>query len=500
VFHYAAILLVIAQGILLTPLYLSFLSPALYGGWLATGNIVAWIGLVDPGVSRIMQQRVAYTLGRRDMDGLRAALGTGLMLGSMLSLLPLMALPFSGVIVGTLSLSTEDHHAATHAFRLSIVGLCLMIAGYQPAAANVAIQRGFLAGMSYTIGGVLGIATSISLLLAGFGLASLPLGMIVRSIVMLVGNVGSLLVWRRQHLSKPMVVHKKELSQYARLSMLTFLERLGSALLTHSDAYLTAKLVSPEQATVYSLTGRAFDPARMAAERVAPAFLPSLAHLAGEGRRERLYEIANRLFDVLAFVISVGAAAVVALNFAFVPLWVGPDFFGGQSVTMWLACFVVMNVILSSLAEIVFAAGGVGQVEVMRAIEGVVRVATQLVMLQWLGVIGIPIGGCLGMLVVSAWYLPQVAAVRLDQKPAVFYLQIVSSGLRAAVLLALGSALGWGLEQNIPHWNWPMFFGSGVIVGLTLSAAGLAMNRGMRNELAGFVAWYRQKTARKASR
>lgn len=482
-FHYVAIALVIVQGIVLTPLYLHFLSPALYGGWLATGNIVSWIGLVDPGVSRIMQQRVAHTFGRGDMAALRAVLGTGLLLGSLLSMIPLVALPFGGMITGTLSLAPSEHTELTQAFRFAVLGTALMIAGYQPAAANLAIHRGFFAGISYTTGGIVGIAVTVSLLFLGFGLSSLPLGMIVRAVIMLFGNSMSLWAWTTRHLPRSLVVHRTEVAQYARLSAFTFVERVGGALLSHSDAYLTARLISPDQATVYALTGRAYDPVRMAAERIAPAFLPGLAHLAGEGRRERLYEISKRLCDSLTFIISVGAAAVVALNFAFVPLWVGPKFFGGQSLTVMLACFVVTNVILSSLAEIVFAAGGVGRIEAMRAVEGLVRVIAQYVMLKWIGIVGIPIGGCVGMLVVSAWYLPRVAAERLEQKQSVVYWQIAVSGFRAAVLLACGGFLGWLLRRNVPDWNWLIFIVTSIFIFVFLCAIGLAMNPDVRSEV-----------------
>jgi O-antigen/teichoic acid export membrane protein len=287
------------------------------------------------------------------------------------------------------------------------------------------------------------------------------------------------------------VVRWSECRQYATLSALTFAERLGAALLSHSDAYLTAWVVSPDQATVYALTGRAYDPARMAAERVAPAFLSGLANLAGEGRQERLYEISRRLFDSLAFVISVGAAAVVALNFAFVPLWVGPRFFGGQALTVVLACFVVTNVILSSLAEIVFAAGGIGRIEVMRTVEGLVRVCAQFVMLKWVGVIGIPIGGCIGMLLVSAWFLPLVAADLLRRKRSLIYLQLVQVGLRAAALLAVGGALGWLLRRGISTWNSPLFIGISAIVFFVLCLTGFAMSPGLRAEVSLLRVWLR---------
>ena len=69
-FHYNAVVLVIVQGILLVPLYLRSIPVATYGAWLATGSILSWIDLVDPGLSDVLRQRVAYTYGKGDVAAL----------------------------------------------------------------------------------------------------------------------------------------------------------------------------------------------------------------------------------------------------------------------------------------------------------------------------------------------------------------------------------------------------------------------------------------------
>jgi hypothetical protein len=56
--------LVIVNGIVLVPLYLKYIDFKLYGAWLATGNVAAWLLLADAGFSDILRQRTAHLYGQ----------------------------------------------------------------------------------------------------------------------------------------------------------------------------------------------------------------------------------------------------------------------------------------------------------------------------------------------------------------------------------------------------------------------------------------------------
>ncbi len=185
----------------------------------------------------------------------------------------------------------------------------------------------------------------------------------------------------------------------------------------------------------------------------------------------------------MSFVLSVGAACVVALNFAFVKIWIGGEFFGGQRLTLIFACFVVTNVIFTCLAETVFALGGVGQIEIMRVIEGILRIALQLLLLKYMGLIGIPIGGCIGVLLVSGVYLPGLAARKLGGSARAQYIATAFNFLRAAILLACGGAAWYILDRIVTNWNLLKFLAAGAVAGTLFSSIGLALSPSTRDEL-----------------
>ncbi len=274
---YFTIVLTIVQGIILTPVYIKFIPKSLYGAWLATGDMVGWISMIDPGISRIMQQRTAFAFGRREMDRLGGVLGTGLFLGFFFSVLPLLAIPFSGRIIGTLDVSALEHEQLTVAFEWALVATGLMIATFQPAAANLGLQRGLGAGISYAIATISGIACTYIMLQMGYGLLSIPVGLTIRAGIMLLANGAWMWHWCHQNLRGRIAVRSDEFRSYAVLSTLTFFERMVSTLLSRSDSFLIALIYGNSQVPIYAFTGRALEPVRMAAERLMPAFLPGLA-------------------------------------------------------------------------------------------------------------------------------------------------------------------------------------------------------------------------------
>ena len=59
------------------PLYLRFIPIDIYSIWLATGNLLAWISTLDPGLTLVLQQQVADAYGKRDKNKVRKLIGGG---------------------------------------------------------------------------------------------------------------------------------------------------------------------------------------------------------------------------------------------------------------------------------------------------------------------------------------------------------------------------------------------------------------------------------------
>src|SRR5829696_8458689 len=77
VFQYGWVLTNVFNSIVLLPLYLKNIDANTLGIWLATGAILGWITLVDPGVGEVLQQRIAELRGRNEKGEIGKLIGSG---------------------------------------------------------------------------------------------------------------------------------------------------------------------------------------------------------------------------------------------------------------------------------------------------------------------------------------------------------------------------------------------------------------------------------------
>ena len=87
IYQYSSLILGIVGSLILVPLYLRFIDIKLYGGWLASGNAIAWLALMDPGLNELLRQQVAKFYGKKDAEQLGKIIGTGWVVMTVLSII-----------------------------------------------------------------------------------------------------------------------------------------------------------------------------------------------------------------------------------------------------------------------------------------------------------------------------------------------------------------------------------------------------------------------------
>ena len=156
---------------------------------------------------------------------------------------------------------------------------------------------------------------------------------------------------------------------------------------------------------VLTLTGRVSDVGRMLGERFASAMLPSLAHLVGEGRDDRVRGIVPLVTRSAARISAVVVAAAVAVNGLLMARWVGSDLYGGPMLSLLLGLANCAGVLSTASAQALFALGAVRDTARGFAVEAAIRLPSQLLSAQILGLAGIPLGAVAASLVGSyAWF------------------------------------------------------------------------------------------------
>ncbi len=490
--QYAAIALMIIQGLVLVPLYLKYIPNPTYGGWLATGNVLTWLGFIDPGASAVLQQRSAQIYGEKDESQLAKVIGSGIAINLVISLIMVIAVflvtPYVPSIV---NLKGTVAREISHAFALAGIAQALLLL----ALAIASVMLGLMAhpghlGISYLIATSVGILTSVGLLLFGTGIASIPLGLIVRSLILL--GVNSLLLFH--FLSRKLQILPRiclsEIRTTLFLSSYTWFSRLGTTFLGNIDGVLLARYIGAENLPAYMLTKRAADLFTQIPSRLGAAFTPSIAHLAG-ANDPRLLNISKRLFSLIGVIAITGSSVYLALNQSFVNVWVGSQYYAGTLVTFFLAIATTMSIIEANGISIAFANGKIRQTSTILVLNSAIRAILMFALLHWgLGYIAIPLamigGSCLGLPLVM-----RVIGQLLNIPKKEILLRFSRLAAQGSLMFAAAYLVLMYFE---PALSWPEFLLDATVFGSTALVLIYSINRELRLETGKTVKWISERT------
>lgn len=493
-FHYCSIALAVVSGIVLVPLYLRFIPLDLYGAWLATGNILAWITIVDPGLSTVLQQRASVAYGKGDTDELNALLISGLLLSGVVSLLVLITGYVSSTFLASwLNLgSYANTFLIEQAFLLATVGSALMFFSFGLTSFNQGLQSSVGIGLVFVVTMIVSLLLTVVLLLKGFGLLAIPIGSIARGVGLILGNT-AYLIWR--HIDEKMLSYRfslKGIVTLVKLISFTFFGKMAGVLASNMDAFVLTRYLGPEIAPVFVLTRKAPDLSRMFMERPAVAFMPAISHLIGSGEMKRAKKILLRLMRIIVWLLGVTTAGFLVFNKTFVSLWVGSDLFAGNTVNLLIALALLFTVITNALSSLCFSLGNIKGNSIATLVQGLVSVPLMIIGAKYWGMLGVAIAPLLAMLTVSAWYYPLTFTrqLKLGRMDVLAFTREFGNAFLAATITV-------GILFWITPKTWLVFVSSVVLFCLLYLLVLSLLSRTFRDEIIRLLKSRKQKEHKK---
>ena len=467
----ANVVLLIVQGLLLVPLYLRYIGPTTYGAWMASGDVLGWLSVLDLGVSGIVLQRMAAAHGRGDHRSVAEYYGTGILVqSSLVALLTLIAVGAASRVPGWLHVQGAEAAELSACFAVAGLATGLGLLGYVVGGLALATQRMLFVNVATFVTGLAGIAVTLVLLLAGHGLWALALGMLARTGLLLLATAVHAAWVVRHDLRVRLAPRRTVLRELAGLSSVSVLTMLGNAAAGRSDALLIGLLFGPQSVTVYVLTRRAGEIVAQFLARIGGAVSPGFAHLVGSGDDARATAVLGQVQRAYLVAGSASVALYIALNRTFMELWVGRAQYGGHALTVLMG----INVLVVGWSALVLyldgAAGIIRRAGVLVFVEAVVRICAALVLLRVWGVGALPVAG-----VVTTALAGELGLHWLRRRLGGGARPRLGMRLRGAVLPAL--LLGLGIAAGTVRWagSWPGF----VLAGAVLSAAAAVLVAGL---------------------
>ena len=353
-FHYAQTVFLIVYGILLTPLYLRYIPEKTFGVWLATGNLVAWLSLVDPGLNAVIQQRIAAAYARGDNLAVSRLRTHSYVLSALLA----MVIAAAGVVAAPWvarfvdRMACELPGAVMAAYYWALAATAIMTAAYGAAVVNIGMQAPIASGSIYLASQIVNVTTILVLLRSGRGVVSIPIGLLAQAAVLVAGHA-AYSAYRFFREKIPAIMSLAGTTAILKDSRGTVMSRLAGALTANTDMLLAATFLGPVQAVAVSMTQKGPGLLRMFIDRLSHSAMPSLSAIHAGSDRIRCSRSTVMLLRTVIWMAIPAAVGVMLFNRTFVALWVGSQHYAGDVATVIIAVSVIamgLEVTLSNLA------------------------------------------------------------------------------------------------------------------------------------------------------
>jgi O-antigen/teichoic acid export membrane protein len=406
-FSYGQFAIALVAGICLMPLILRCLGRRNYGLWLAGGELLQYMALADGGIFALLPWVLAQADGAREVAAVRRYLANALVIGLGVAVFILLGTFAAwGLLADRVGLAATD--------RTLLQGPLLVLAGatavFYPLRIFTALLTGLqdvlFAGWLQLLMSVTGVALSVSLLLAGFGLYAVALAAAVPPVL------GGLAALVRTAFAFPELLRGWPSPSWQGVRGLfvqglgTWISSFGVQLLAASNGLILTYLGQPESMAVYACTAKAPMMLLQLSWVMPDSALVGLAQLHGEAEAGRTRGVVLRLYQLSLLLAGTAACVVLAANPSFVLWWLGPDLFGGLTLNTLLATNLLAATLTHATVTTVAVLGARLQIGLATLLNGVVYVALAVPLGAWLGLPGLVTALLLaGLLTSLAWGL-----------------------------------------------------------------------------------------------
>ncbi len=399
-FGYVNQALVTLVGLWLTAFLIDRLGQVDYGLWLVGTRILGYLLLLDLGIVALLPRETAFAVGRA--GGVTRAAELPDLVGRTVRVvfwqMPVVALAALGI---WLALPAEWEPLSQPlaivmgAFVLTFPARTLhgTLTGLQDLA--------FLGGVT-TATWLVSTATTVVLIIAGFGLYALAIGWSASQVL------AALIWWVRIRRRYPQVVPSRlpkmdgtrirdRLSRGAWISV----AQVAQVLLSGTDLLIIGKFLGPGAVVPYFCTAKVLTVLGHQPLMMAETAQPALSELRTGESRERLVVVCMALTKAILIMSGGIVCIVLVVNEGFVNWWVGPEQYGGFGLTAVLAGGMLLRHWNVTAVYSLFSFGHDRRISLTTLADGAVTVTASIVLVTQLGLIGAAIGAAVGAVFVG---------------------------------------------------------------------------------------------------
>jgi O-antigen/teichoic acid export membrane protein len=470
-------------GIFLVPLYLKYISVETYGAWLATGNILLWITIIDPGISLVLQQKISYSYGKNDIETIVDIIASGLFITFFITIIIfILGYVLSFYIVDLLNNHSKiDFTQLRSAFLLALVGSCLMIFSYSITSINQGLQSSIGIGLVYAITNIFSILISALMLKRNYGVISLAILPFINGIGLTIGNIFYLL-WRLKIEKIKVNFVMSKIFILINLISFSFIGKVGSVISNNLDLFLVSQQLGPQSAAVLNLSRKGPEMSRTFIERPIIAFIPAISNMRSSTEIVKQKNIIIRLLKIILIIFGLIAVEFINFNDNFVNLWVGNNFFAGNLISFFICLNIILLSFSSNISNLCFALGEIRNTNLISFIQSIISLILLYVFINYFGLLGAVIAPIIGNLMLPIWYFPKLLIKQLSINHNELK-KIILLIIKLFFLVLLLSILFFNIQTN----NWFDFLLISITLAVIYTAITYVIFKDFRTEINSLI-------------
>lgn len=355
-------IVVIINGILLVPLYFHYMPVSVYGAWLASGNLMAMIGLLSGGFAGVITQKMAAAISQNNKQEFLELAGGNIILAVIgATLIFIAAMTLSSFVPNIVNVETKYAFDIKYAFQVSALSTSLALLVSLFGAFPQVWQETKQVGTINLVVNLLGIATTVIALIAGLGVISLPLGYVTRAVLNLLLQGRWIIKYWRQHEPQRPIYKLSKVPYIVKENVMPFTAQICNVLMGQSQSLILASAINPALAAVFDLTGKIAGCLFNFVAMAKGSFFAMLSLTYGKGDMKESNRVSGTIIQYFSIIIAIIIVMSMCFTKPFMFFWVGLDKFGGDCLLLIIVFSTAIGHYKSLLNDFLFSGGQISR-------------------------------------------------------------------------------------------------------------------------------------------
>jgi O-antigen/teichoic acid export membrane protein len=445
----------IATGFFVNPILVNGLGSMLFGVWQMLGQISTYTDLADTRATQVLKWTVANKRNSAARDELRSDVTSTLII--TLVIMPILLLIggiiswYSPYIIGVSDNYNNLIRTACAILILSIIiNKLFHIFESILRGMNLGYKRMGIRASLIIIGGLL----KITVIFLGYGLIGLSIVQVFISIITgatLYIIVKNNVVW--------FGFGKSDYSRFKKYAILSgwFIMATGAnLLLIGSDMIILGYLAGPTTVTVYAITRFSSATIQGIVMNIVSGVIPGIGGIIGNKDFIKARYIRSQIIITSWYLITSVGIVILIFNNSFITLWIGQEYFAGQTETLLIIMMVFQFMLIQIDAAIINVTLELRMRVLLSFIAALVSIMLSIVLVNNYGILGLCAGIIIGRMILTIGY-PSIVKRHFSDKSNNYLLEYVRLLAMSLLLWLISAYVGSFVKID----NWVIFIGWG---------------------------------------